>query len=167
MAGDNWAIRNKFKIVTGIFVLAMVIYGLVMHDIWQAIQSEKHNRAVLNAENRAAYLEKDIEEIYGVASALEIILADGDNWQVLSFDSTAKRLMKYHPYIASLQLAPQGKVTKVYPFDGNKAVFLDLLQDEKRGPISRYAKDTGETIIQGPFDLVQGARCLSCYNRKL
>ena len=158
MAGDNWAIRNKFKIVTGIFVLAMVIYGLVMHDIWQAMQSEKHNRAVLNAQNRAAYLEKDIEEIYGVASALEIILADGDNWQVLSFDSTAKRLMKYHPYIASLQLAPQGKVTKVYPFDGNKAVFLDLLQDEKRGPISRYAKDTGETIIQGPFDLVQGGK---------
>lgn len=158
MAGDNWAIRNKFKIVAGIFVLAMVIYGLVMHDIWQAMQSEKHNRAVLNAQNRAAYLEKDIEEIYGVASALEIILADGDNWQVLSFDSTAKRLMKYHPYIASLQLAPQGKVTKVYPFDGNKAVFLDLLQDEKRGPISRYAKDTGKTIIQGPFDLVQGGK---------
>ena len=76
-------------------------------------------------------------------------MADGDNWQVLSFDSTAKRLMKYHPYIASLQLAPQGKVTKVYPFDGNKAVFLDLLQDEKRGPISRYAKDTGNTLFRG------------------
>lgn len=158
MAWDNFMIRNKFKIVAGIFVLAMIIYGLVMHDIWQQMQSEKHNRAVLNAQNRAAYLEKDIEEIYGMASALEIILADGDNWQVLSFDSTAKRLMKYHPYIASLQLAPQGKVTKVYPFYGNKAVFLDLLQDEKRGPISRYAKDTGETIIQGPFDLVQGGK---------
>lgn len=158
MAWDNFMIRNKFKIVAGIFVLAMVIYGLVMHDIWQAIQLEKHNRAVLNAQNRAAYLEKDIEEIYGVASALEIILVDGDNWQVLSFDSTAKRLMKYHPYIDSLQLAPQGKVTKIYPFDGNKDVFLDLLQDEKRGTISRYAKDTGETIIQGPFDLVQGGK---------
>ena len=40
MAWDNFMIRTKFKIVTGIFVLAMVIYGLVMHDIWQAIQSE-------------------------------------------------------------------------------------------------------------------------------
>ena len=156
MAWDNFMIRNKFKIVTGIFVLAMVIYGLVMHDTWQAIQSEKHNRAVLNAENRAAYLEKDIEEIYGVASALEIMLADGDNWQVLSFDSTAKRLMKSHPYIVSLQLAPQGKVTNIYPLQGNEAGLIDLLKDEKRGPISRYAKDTGETIIQGPFDLVQG-----------
>ena len=156
MAWDNFMIRNKFKIVTGIFVLAMVIYGLVMHDTWQAIQSEKHNRAVLNAENRAAYLEKDIEEIYGVASALEIMLADGDNWQILSVDSTAKRLMKSHPYIVSLQLAPQGKVTNIYPLQGNEAGLIDLLKDEKRGPISRYAKDTGETIIQGPFDLVQG-----------
>ena len=158
MAWDNFMIRNKFKIVTGIFVLAMVIYGLVMHDTWQAIQSEKHNRAVLNAENRAAYLEKDIEEIYGVVSALEIMLADGDNWQVLSFDSTAKRLMKSHPYIVSLQLAPQGKVTNIYPLQGNEAGLIDLLKDEKRGPISRYAKDTGETIIQGPFDLVQGEK---------
>ena len=158
MAWDNFMIRNKLKIVAGIFVLAMIIYGLVMHDIWQQIQSEKHNRAVLNAQNRAAYMEKDIEEIYGVASALEIVLADGNNWQVMDFDSTAKRLMKYHPYISSLQLAPQGKVTRIYPYHGNKAVFLDLLQDEKRGPLSRYAKDTGKTVIQGPFDLVQGGK---------
>lgn len=158
MAWDNWAIRNKLKIVAGIFVLAMAIYGLVMHDIWQALQSEKHILAVMNAKNRAIALEKDIEEINGVASALEIVLADGNNWQVKDFDSTAKRLMKYHPYIFALQLAPQGKVTNVYPFDGNKAVFLDLLQDAKRGPISRYAKDTGKTIIQGPFDLVQGGK---------
>ena len=158
MAWDNWAIRNKLKIVAGIFVLAMAIYGLVMHDIWQALQSEKHILAVMNAKNRAIALEKDIEEINGVASALEIVLADGNNWQVKDFDSTAKRLMKYHPYIFALQLAPQGKVTNVYPFDGNKAVFLDLLQDAKRGPISIYAKDTGKTIIQGPFDLVQGGK---------
>lgn len=158
MAWDNFMIRNKFKIVAGIFVLAMVIYSLVMYDIWQEIQSEKHNRAVLNAQNRAVSMEKDIEEIYGVASALEVVLADGDNWQVLDYDKTAQRLIKYHPYIASLQLAPQGKVTKVYPFDGNQAVFLDLLQDEKRGPISRYAKDTGISVLQGPFDLVQGGK---------
>lgn len=156
MAGDNWAIRNKFKIVAGIFVLAMVIYSLVMQNIWQDIQSEKHKLAVLNAQNRAVSMEKDIEEIYGVVSALELVLADGDNWQISDFDKTAKRLIKYHPYIDCLQLAPQGKVTNTYPFDGNKAVFLDLLQDEKRGPISKYAKDTGKTVIQGPFDLVQG-----------
>ena len=158
MAWDNFMIRNKLKIVAGIFVLAMIIYGLVMHDIWQEIQSEKHNRAVLNAQNRAVYMEKDIEEIYGVASTLEIVLADGDNWQVLDFDSTAKRLMKYHPYIDSLQLAPQGKVTNIYPLQGNEAGLIDLLKDEKRGPISRYAKDNGKTVIQGPFDLLQGGK---------
>lgn len=158
MAWDNFMIRNKFKIVAGIFVLAMVIYSLVMQNIWQDIQSEKHKLAVLNAQNRAVSMEKDIEEIYGVASALELVLVDGDNWQISDFDKTAKRLIKYHPYIDCLQLAPQGKVTNTYPFDGNEAVFLDLLQDEKRGSISRYAKDTGSTVIQGPFDLVQGGK---------
>lgn len=156
MAWGNFMIRNKFKIVAGIFVLAMVIYSLVMQNIWQDIQSEKHKLAVLNAQNRAVSMEKDIEEIYGVVSALELVLVDGDNWQISDFDKTAKRLIKYHPYIDCLQLAPQGKVTNTYPFDGNEAVFLDLFQDEKRGPISKYAKDTGKTVIQGPFDLVQG-----------
>lgn len=155
MAWDNFMIRNKLKIVAGIFVLAMAIYGLVMHGIYQEIQSEKHILAVMNAKNRAIALEKDIEEINGVASALEIVLADGNNWQVMDFENTAKRLIKYHPYIYTVQLAPQGRVSNVYPFTNNKAVFIDLLQDEKRGPISRYARDTGETIIQGPFDLVQ------------
>lgn len=155
MAWDNFMIRNKLKIVAGIFVLAMAIYGQVMHGIYQEIQSEKHSRVMMAAKNRAVALEKDIEEINGVASALEIVLADGNNWQVMDFDDTAKRLMKYHPYIYAVQLAPQGRVTNVYPFHGNKAVFLDLLQDEKRGPISRYARDTGETIIQGPFNLIQ------------
>lgn len=156
MAWDNWAIRNKLKIVAGIFVLAMVIYGLVMHDIWQAIQSEKHNLTILNAQNRAISIERDIEEVYGVVSTLEIVLADGNNWQVMDFDSTARRLMKHYSYIDSLQLAPQGKVTNIYPLQGNEAGLIDLLKDEKRGPISRYAKDTGKTVIQGPFDLVQG-----------
>ena len=158
MAWGNFMIRNKFKIVAGIFVLAMVIYSLVMQNIWQDIQSEKHKLAVLNAQNRAVSMEKDIEEIYGVASALELVLADGDNWQISDFDKTAKRLIKYHPYISAVQLAPQGKVTNAYPFDGNMAIFLDLLHDEVRGPISRYASDTGETIIHGPFDLVQGGK---------
>ena len=158
MAWDNFMIRNKLKIVAGIFVLAMAIYGLVMHGIYQEIQSEKHRLAMMNAKNRAIALEKDIEEINGVTSTLEILLADGNNWQVMDFDSTAKRLMKHHPYIYAVQLAPQGRVTNVYPFTGNKAVFIDLLQDEKRGPISRYARDTGETIIHGPFDLVQGGK---------
>lgn len=158
MAWDNFMIRNKLKIVAGIFVLVMAIYGLVMHGIYQEIQSEKHRLAMMNAKNRAIALEKDIEEINGVTSTLEILLADGNNWQVMDFDSTAKRLMKHHPYIYAVQLAPQGRVTNVYPFTGNKAVFIDLLQDEKRGPISRYARDTGETIIHGPFDLVQGGK---------
>lgn len=158
MAWDNWAIRNKLKIVAGIFVLAMVMYILVLHDIWGATQSEKHNLTILNAQNRAISIERDIEEVYGVVSTLEIVLADGDNWQVMDFGSTARRLMKHYSYIDSLQLAPQGKVTNIYPLQGNEAGLIDLLKDEKRGPISRYAKDTGKTVIQGPFDLVQGGK---------
>ena len=158
MAWDNWAIRNKLKIVAGIFVLAMVMYILVLHNIWGAKQSEKHSLTNLNTQNRAIALEKDIEETGGLTTALEVVLAEDGNWEIRNFDSTAKMLMMNHPYIASLQLAPQGKVTNIYPLQGNEAGLIDLLEDEKRGSIARYARDSGRNVMQGPFELKQGGK---------
>ena len=158
MTLENFMIRNKIKVTAAIFILAMTIYALVLNNIWGAIQSEKHSLAMMNAKNRAIALEKDIEEASGVNTALEVVLAEDGNWQIIDFGNTARILMKPHPYISSLQLAPQGKVTNIYPLQGNEAGLIDLLKDEKRGPLSRYAKDTDKTVIQGPFDLAQGGK---------
>lgn len=154
----NFMIRNKIKVTAAIFILAMTIYALVLNNIWGAIQSEKHSLDMMNAKNRAIALEKDIEEASSVNTALEVVLAEDGNWQIIDFCNTARMLMKHHPYISSLQLAPQGKVTNIYPLQGNEAGLIDLLKDEKRGTISRYAKDTGKTVIQGPFALKQGGK---------
>lgn len=158
MTLGNFMIRNKIKVTAAIFILAMTIYALVLNNIWGAKQSEKHSLTNLNIQNRAIALEKDIEETGGLNTALEVVLAEDGNWEIRDFDSTAKMLMRHHPYIASLQLAPQGKVTNIYPLQGNEAGLIDLLEDEKRGPISRYARDSGRNVMQGPFELKQGGK---------
>ena len=43
--------------------------------------------------------------------------------------------------IESVQLAPHGVVTDIYPAEGNEAGKIDLLHDKDRGEISCYARD--------------------------
>ena len=60
-------------------------------------------------------------------------------------------------FIESIQLAPNGVVTDIYPANGNEAGKIDLIHDnEYRGKISRYARDSHIIITQGPFKLKQG-----------
>ena len=58
--------------------------------------------------------------------------------------------------IESVQLAPNGVVTDIYPANGNEAGKIDLIHDKDRGKISCYARDNHTIITQGPFKLKQG-----------
>ena len=66
--------------------------------------------------------------------------------------------------IQSIQLAPNGVVTDIYPETGNEAGKIDLINDEKRGAISRYGRDNDLTIMQGPFPLLQGGTGIAVRN---
>ena len=58
--------------------------------------------------------------------------------------------------IESIQLAPDGNVTDIYPSEGTEASKIDLLQDKDCSKISCYARDNHVIITQGPFDLKRG-----------
>lgn len=59
-------------------------------------------------------------------------------------------------FVQSIQIAPDGVVTEIYPAEGNEAGKIDLLHDENRGEICRYGRDNNCVTMQGPFDLKQG-----------
>ncbi len=66
--------------------------------------------------------------------------------------------------IESIQLAPDGVVTDIYPAEGNEAGKIDLLHDKDRGEISCYARDNHTIITQGPFELKQGGYGIAVRN---
>ena len=66
--------------------------------------------------------------------------------------------------IESVQLAPNGIVTDIYPSAGNEAGKIDLLHDKDRGKISCYARDNHTIITQGPFKLKQGGSGIAVRN---
>ena len=59
-------------------------------------------------------------------------------------------------YVQSIQLAPNGIVTEIYPEVGNEAGKIDLIPDETRGDIVNYGIDNKIVVMQGPFELKQG-----------
>ena len=80
-----------------------------------------------------------------------LISEDGE---IRQFETIAGNLMS--DSIESVQLAPNGVVTDIYPANENEAGKIDLIHDKDRGKISCYARDNHVIITQGPFDLKRG-----------
>ena len=86
----------------------------------------------------------------------------GGNGDIKQFDTIAENLIS--DSIESVQLAPDGVVTDIYPAEGNEAGKIDLLHDKDRGRISCYARDNHTIITQGPFELKQGSYGIAVRN---
>ena len=67
-------------------------------------------------------------------------------------------------YIQSIQIAPDGVVTEIYPEAGNESGKIDLIHDKERGKISCYARDNDVITMQGPFSLKQGGTGIAVSN---
>ena len=81
---------------------------------------------------------------------------------IRQFDTIAENIMS--DVIESIQLAPDGNVTDIYPSEGTEASKIDLLQDKDCSKISCYARDNHAIITQGPFDLKQGGYGIAVRN---
>lgn len=73
-------------------------------------------------------IENDIENGIEITDTLKQVLING-NGQIIDFSEIAENLMSYS--IQSVQLAPNGVVTEIYPEEGNEAGKIDLLNDSK------------------------------------
>ena len=157
-------IKSKHYLVVIAFLLSMLSYLLV---IWAALNVEsKHMKEItaLNASTRADAFKRDVVTAVDSTNIIKYVLKSGYNLDADHFDVLAKDIIKRNSSIDSLQLAPDGKVTNIYPLAGNEAGLIDLLADEKRGPIAAYGRDNKLITIQGPFDLKQGGQGIAVRN---
>lgn len=90
--------------------------------------------------------------------AAVVELSEGDPEQLASnFPVLAAALMEVAPKIRSVQLGPNSILEYVFPLEGNEAALgLDLMADPDRRALLEPAMASGDTVIQGPVDLVQG-----------
>lgn len=119
------------------------------------------SRLELNATTYAEYMKADIVNGISVTNALEEIIISNGGY-INRFSMVAEDLMA--DVIQSIQIAPEGVVKEIYPATGNEAGKIDLIHDDERGEISRYARDNHVMIMQGPFLLKQGGHGIAVRN---
>ena len=153
--------KKKTIIPLIVFLVGICLLSLFTYNTNVQIQKDRRTIAKLNAVTYGQRIENDIENGIEITDTLKQVLING-NGQIINFSKIAENLMSYS--VQSVQLAPNGVVTDIYPEEGNEAGKIDLLNDSNRGEISNYAKDHRTIIIQGPIELKQGGSGLVVRN---
>lgn len=143
-----------------IFVVCFTGCTSILHVQYRRSKNMLETRAELNAVIYADTVYEQISVGVQATVALEqVLLNDGE---ISDFDLLAKNLMQNS--FSSMQLAPGGVVTKIYPLEGNEDGFIDLINDEVRRSYAEYAIQHDKVVIQGPFDLKQGGKGIAVRN---
>ena len=145
--------KQKTLIPLIVLLLGLCFVSIILYKVDSREIAQKHTTALLNATTYGERIKNEITDGMEITDTLKQILISGAG-EINQFDTIAENLMS--DSIESVQLAPNGVVTDIYPVAGNDAGKIDLLHDKDRGKISCYARDNHTIIIQGPFQLKQG-----------
>ena len=153
--------KKKTIVPLIVFLLGICLVGLIVYKTDTHEKNQRHILAQLNATTYGERIKNEIADGIGITDTLEQILIS-ENGEIHQFETIAGNLMS--DSIESVQLAPNGVVTDIYPAEGNEAGKIDLLHDKDRKEISCYARDNHATITQGPFELKQGGYGIAVRN---
>lgn len=144
------------EMCVGFFFLKVFINKIQQKDL--SVQKEK---CELNARTYSNQIMNNLNAGMAVTESLEQIIISEDG-QCDKFYEVASNL--FSDNIESIQIAPEGVVTNIYPEDGNQSGKIDLLHDEARKNYVQYAVDNDMAVLQGPFSLKQGGSGIAIRN---
>ena len=145
--------KKKTIVPLIVFLLGICLVGLIVYKIDSHETEQQHIKTQLNATTYGERIKNEITNGIAITDTLKQVLIS-ENGKISQFDTIAENIMS--DVIESIQLAPDGNVTDIYPSEGTEASKIDLLQDKDRSKISCYARDNHVIITQGPFDLKRG-----------
>ena len=145
--------KKKTIVPLIVFLLSICLVGLIVYKIDSHETEQQHIKAQLNATTYGERIKNEITNGIAITDTLKQVLIS-ENGKISQFDTIAENIMS--DVIESIQLAPDGNVTDIYPSERTEASKIDLLQDKDCSKISCYARDNHVIITQGPFDLKRG-----------
>lgn len=145
-----------------IIAMGIIMAGGMTLLLKHAAEEDAQAKLELNAKIYTGRLAEDIKTGIDVTNTLEQVLINGDG-RINDFPRIAKSMQA--DYIQSIQLAPAGIVTEIYPAEGNEEGLGNLIdREDERGISCRYARDNDVIITQGPFELRQGGSGIAVRN---
>ena len=117
--------------------------------------SDKANLLMLNIVNEVQ--SKIAQGVTAVDS--QILLLKQNNFNTKDFDKWADELMRGKDALACLQLAKNGIVSNIYPYEEHKnAMGHDLLKDKRRDDGALLAIEKKDITFVGPIKLIQNGK---------
>ncbi|WP_424944936.1 putative bifunctional diguanylate cyclase/phosphodiesterase [Aliiroseovarius crassostreae] len=120
---------------------------------------EERDRVRRQVETLGAQLEGSINAPLQMTRGLVATLATEPDMSQRRFSWLADRVLGSMSGIRNIAAANDLVVTLVHPMDGNEATLgLDYARLEQQREAAFHVRDTGEFILTGPVDLVQGGQ---------
>ena len=154
-------LKKRFIVPAVVFILGMCALIGAIYVVGESQDQQNRTNAKLNAMTYTERINGELMEEIGVTDTLEQVVISG-NGNINKFYDIAANMMD--DSIQSIQIAPNGVVTEVYPEERNESSKIDLINDSDRGEISRYARDNDTVIMQGPLELKQGGYGIAVRN---
>ena len=153
--------KKKDLVPLIVFLLGICLVGFIVYQTDTHEKEQRHLTAQLNVTTYGERIKNEITNGIEITDTLKQLLIS-ENGEINQFDTIAENIIS--DSIESIQLAPDGIVTDIYPAEGNETGKIDLLHDPDRGKISCYARDNHTIITQGPFELKQGSNGIAVRN---
>ena len=154
-------LKKRFIVPVVVFILGMCALIGTIYVVGEDQEEQNRTKAQLNAMTYAERIYGELMEGIGVTDTLKQVVISGDG-NINKFYDIAANMMD--DSIQSIQIAPNGVVTEIYPEERNESGKIDLINDSDRGEISRYARDNDTVIMQGPLKLKQGGYGIAVRN---
>ncbi len=132
------------------FLVALLVFDGRAHV------AREHERALYMARHYATNLMSAVNNATSMLYMLDALIVQGDG-HVEAFDSVARDIMHFYPFVRNVALAPEGIVRSIYPLAGERAALgHNLLNSPDRKTEALLAERTGALTLSGPFALLQG-----------
>ena len=160
--------RESFGVTSGWFsyvptllvLVAVVIIGLVGGRQHTLIETQKErDRVATRLEALGGRIESNLNTPIQSARGVVAALASEPDMSQRRFSWLVSRIIGSSREIRNVAAARDLVVNLVYPVKGNEsALGLDYRLQEAQREAAFHARDTGEFILTGPVDLVQGGQ---------
>jgi len=152
--------REKRPLIVFILTFTFIFSTLISFYMFykekeETRTSKKANLLMLNIVNE---IQSKISQGITVIDS-QIVLLKQNNYNTKNFDIWAKNLMKGKDALACIQIAKDGIVSNIYPYEAHKtAMGHNLLEDKRRDDSAMLAIEKREIIFVGPVKLMQNEK---------
>jgi signal transduction histidine kinase len=155
--------RNVIRVIGLVaFIMFVLVFGNRIENLsYQAyLQNQKLN-ATLDLNKVRTSIEAHIFDSVLHINEMATVIGQNPDLTEAEFNNVAIDFLKAHGDIINIAAAPDQIVTMVFPRLGNEAVLgLNYRNNAAQYPMVLKAIQTGEVLITGPVNLVQGGRGL-------